>query len=326
VELLHVYRQALESPIIALAHRIREGKSFNWEPNERGNYIKDAGEHGKVEVRPWKKRMNDVAGVKTLGQVMLGYMDLKQYDPENDIILCPFNVKFGTIVLNQIIADRLTKDRDVDTWEVIARGKESYWAVGDKVLFEQMEAHIIDIRPTPGYAGKLPREASKNLRRDGTYSDGKTHAVEQRSTLDLMDELETSTLGTEQAKNSASHTIKIQFVDSGHTMDISASGEINKLLLAYAITVHKSQGSEWRRVFIALHYTHNVAISRELMYTAITRARHELTIFMDPGKDGSMDSLTKAARSPEIKGVTLAEKAEYFKGKAKEYQQMFAES
>jgi hypothetical protein len=323
VELLHVYRQALQSPIIALAHRIREGKSFNWKANEKGNYVEDAGEHGRVEVRPWKRRMNDLAGVKTMGAVMLQYMDAGLYDPAQDIILCPFNVKFGTLELNKIIAQRLTQDRGGVTYEVIARGTASYWAVGDKVLYDQMEAYIDEIRPAVGYCGKLSREESAHLRRDGSYDDGQAHAVQQKSDMDLMDELESGTLGGEREKNSASHTIKLRFVDSGQTREISASGDINKLLLGYAITVHKSQGSEWKRVFIALHYTHNVAITRELMYTGITRARHDLIIFMDPGKDGSMDSLTKAARTPEIKGVTLAEKAEYFKGKAKEYQQMF---
>lgn len=320
VELIQIYRQALLSPIVSLAHRVREGKAFNWTPDANGNYLEDAGEHGRVEIRPWKARKQELAAVQTMGHVLLQYMDAGKYDPESDIVLCPFNVKFGCIALNKIIADRLTKMRGEVTWEVIARGQPSYWAVGDKVLFDQQECRILDIRPAPGYCGKIPQEESMSLDRNGRYHDGQKHNS-PKSAIELLDELENSPVG-ERDKNAASHVIKLEFLDSGMVREITASGDINKMLLGYVITVHKSQGSEWKRVFIALHYTHNVAISRELMYTAITRARHELIMFIDPGKEGSMDSITKAARTPEIKGVTLAEKAQYFKGKAGEYQKL----
>lgn len=320
IELVQIYRQALESPIISLAHRVREGKTFNWKPDEAGNYLVDAGEHGRVQIRPWKSRKQELAAVKTMGAVLLQYMDADQYDPEEDIVLCPFNVKFGCIALNKIIADRLTKDRGELTWEIIARGQASYWAIGDKILFDQQECKILDIREAPGYCGRIPQEESLSLDRDGRYHDHQVHN-KPKSELDLLDELENSPIG-ERDKNAASHIVKIEYVDSGQVRELTASGDINKMLLGYVITVHKSQGSEWRRVFIALHYTHNVSITRELMYTAITRARHELIMFIDPGREGSMDSITKAARTPEIKGVTLSEKAEFFKGKAKEYQQM----
>jgi len=321
VELVQVYRQAMESPIIALAHRVREGKTFNWDADEKGTSLVDKGDNGMVLVRRWQKRLNDFAGIKTMGHVMLQYMDQKLYDPVEDIILCPFNVKFGCEELNKIIANRLAKDRNAVTWHVIARGNSTYWAVGDKVLFNQMDAKIIDIRPAPGYTGKLTQDESEFLDRWGNYSDGQTHTKpQQKSDLELLESLESSPIG-ERDKNSGSHVIKLEYTDSGHIQEISASGDINKMLLGYAITVHKSQGSEWNRVFIALHYSHNSIITRELMYTAITRAKKQLVMFIDPGKEGSMDSISKAARSPEIKGVTLAEKAQFFKGKVGTYQE-----
>lgn len=321
VELVQVYRQALQSPIISLAHRVREGKTFNWEADEKGTSLQDAGEHGMVLVRRWQKRVNDVVGIKTMGAVMLQYMDQGLYDPKEDIILCPFNVKFGCEELNKIIANRLAKDRNAVTWHVIARGTSTFWAVGDKVLFNQMDAVIIDIRPAAGYTGKLTLDESEFLDRWGNYTDGGKHEkAPQKSDLELLETLESQPIG-ERDKNSASHVIKLQYVDSGQTSEISASGDINKMLLGYAITVHKSQGSEWNRVFIALHYSHTSIITRELMYTAITRAKKQLIMFIDPGKEGSMDSISKAARSPEIKGVTLAEKAQFFKGKIGTYQE-----
>jgi exodeoxyribonuclease V alpha subunit len=45
------------------------------------------------------------------------------------------------------------------------------------------------------------------------------------------------------------------------------------LLLGYAVTVHKSQGSEFRAVVIAVAREHYMLLSRRLLYTALTRGK-----------------------------------------------------
>ncbi|MDL2275357.1 ATP-dependent RecD-like DNA helicase [Desulfosarcina sp. OttesenSCG-928-G10] len=50
--------------------------------------------------------------------------------------------------------------------------------------------------------------------------------------------------------------------------------ELDELALAYAISVHKSQGSEYPAVIIPLLTQHYVMLQRNLLYTALTRARH----------------------------------------------------
>jgi exodeoxyribonuclease V alpha subunit len=47
---------------------------------------------------------------------------------------------------------------------------------------------------------------------------------------------------------------------------------------AYAMTVHKSQGSEFEAVWLLLPAADNPVLSRELIYTGITRARQRLTV------------------------------------------------
>ena len=49
--------------------------------------------------------------------------------------------------------------------------------------------------------------------------------------------------------------------------------KIRDLDLAYAVTVHKSQGSEYPAVVVMLHNGHRMMLRRNLLYTAITRAR-----------------------------------------------------
>ena len=52
----------------------------------------------------------------------------------------------------------------------------------------------------------------------------------------------------------------------------------DELELAYAITVHKSQGSEYPAVIIPLHPGPKILYNRNLLYTAVTRAKKCLTI------------------------------------------------
>jgi len=54
--------------------------------------------------------------------------------------------------------------------------------------------------------------------------------------------------------------------------------ELDQLALAYAVTVHKSQGSEFKAVVLVLSKSHWVMLQRNLLYTAITRAREQLVI------------------------------------------------
>lgn len=50
-------------------------------------------------------------------------------------------------------------------------------------------------------------------------------------------------------------------------------GDLDELVLAYATTIHKSQGSEYPAVIVILHSQHYVMLQRNLLYTAITRGR-----------------------------------------------------
>lgn len=59
-------------------------------------------------------------------------------------------------------------------------------------------------------------------------------------------------------------------------------GELNQLLLAYATSIHKSQGSEYPAVVIPLMTQHFVMLSRNLLYTAVTRAKRLCVLVCDP--------------------------------------------
>lgn len=68
----------------------------------------------------------------------------------------------------------------------------------------------------------------------------------------------------------------------GRTVDYSFF-ELDEISLSYAISIHKSQGSEFKCVIIPILTSHYMLLQRNLLYTAITRAR-ELTVIVGSKK------------------------------------------
>jgi len=65
----------------------------------------------------------------------------------------------------------------------------------------------------------------------------------------------------------------VAVVDYGDRRLTYQGEDLWDLRLAYALTVHKSQGSEFPCVVLACHTTHAILLKRQLLYTALTRAR-----------------------------------------------------
>lgn len=324
VELTEVYRQALESPIISLAHRILSGNRLESKEYESWNHP------GKLKIRPWKKKISDLDACLTLGTVFCGnkltqkdpakqvpgLYDEGLYNPEEDIILIPFNKNCGTIELNKLIANYLAKSRGAITYEIIAGFQKVYLSVGDKVLYDKEDAIILDIFPNPAYGGRPAQRESEYL--DYWGHNSKPTAVDDigidGGDLDFILSQAAASEKDEDRVKKASHRVKLRMLDSEREVTIDSAGDLNSLLLGYALTVHKSQGSEWRKVFLCLHHSHSKMIQRELLYTAVTRAREELYIICEE------NTFVKGIESQKVKGNTLAEKAEWFKGKQEEFE------
>lgn len=86
-------------------------------------------------------------------------------------------------------------------------------------------------------------------------------------------------VGVIQSINEYSSTLDVIY-DEGRVVTYSFQG-LDELELAYAITIHKSQGSEYPAVVLPLLPGPQMLMNRNLIYTAVTRARKCLTIVGD---------------------------------------------
>ena len=77
-------------------------------------------------------------------------------------------------------------------------------------------------------------------------------------------------IGHVQAIDPSEQTVTVQF---DHRSVVYDFGELDELSLAYAITIHKSQGSEFPVVLIPIATQQFIMLQRNLIYTGITRGR-----------------------------------------------------
>jgi exodeoxyribonuclease V alpha subunit len=80
---------------------------------------------------------------------------------------------------------------------------------------------------------------------------------------------------------------KMMSITFDYTTAIYAFEELNELSLAYALTIHKSQGSEYDAIIIPIFMQHFTLLQRNLLYTAITRAK-KLCFFIGQPKAVAM--------------------------------------
>ena len=97
-------------------------------------------------------------------------------------------------------------------------------------------------------------------------------------------------IGTIETIDTDAQTITVVFDDREADYDFS---QLNELEPAYAMTVHKSQGSEYRAVVLCAWNGSPYLLSRSILYTAITRAKDLLIIV---GHEKTVETMTQNAK------------------------------
>ena len=103
-------------------------------------------------------------------------------------------------------------------------------------------------------------------------------------------------LGIIQSIDTQARLMEVRFEDRGVVYGFD---QAEQLTLAYAVTVHKSQGSEYPAVVLLLMREHGRMLRRQLLYTAMTRARRLLVVL------AAGNALERAVATPEPARVSL---------------------
>ncbi len=90
-------------------------------------------------------------------------------------------------------------------------------------------------------------------------------------------------IGTVKSVDLDAGTLAADFDGDVHSFE---RGELSELALAYAISIHKSQGSEYPVVVVPLLKAHFMMLQRNLLYTAITRGKKKVFLVGEPAAYG----------------------------------------
>ena len=362
VELTKVYRQAMSSQIVAFQHNYTlEGKKPSQHAlqtlSDKGTALRAEAAaqavqaSGTLELIPLTQARDGEAMCRVWARTLMKRHEAGEYLPGRDVALLPNNPAeyFGTVGVNLWLAQFFGELRNAIVHEVFAgppslSHNKLYLAEGDFVTYDREEWFIRHITPNPKYAGPSPRQPDVNLMRTGVVkgAGGAKHLEEDD--VDFEDLLEQGAPDTER-KLAGSHIVTLvpagtatnleeALMQLGNADDtalaevkVSSKGELKSIAFGYCLSVHKSQGSEWRHVFMCVTSHHTATVSsRELLYTGMTRARERLVLWYSPdsGHLSQDNSLAKAIGRCSFPGKSWKEKLPYFNQKREEYEAFMA--
>ena len=133
---------------------------------------------------------------------------------------------------------------------------------------------------------------AESLRRSGYAYRVHDKVMQIRNNYDK--EVFNGDIGVIDSVNEADRTLTVNFDGRSIVYDIT---ELDELVHAYATTIHKAQGSEYRIVVMPIMMNHYVMLQRNLLYTGITRAKKALVIVG-----------TKKALAYAVKNLTVSKR------------------
>lgn len=263
VELTKVHRQAEKSGILLSANLIRDGNKING----RYDYSQQTlGELQDMVLIPLKSREHIFDYVMEIAK---GYMDKFGKDSINDFqVLTPLKKRGDNSVerLNNALQDVFNQSDGYS----IKQGSYVY-KENDKIIHN---------------GNNYEAFAYKDL---DTYKQYEWFESEELEEMDFKDDLPfrnvsvfNGTMGKIVHINFEKKEVLIQFEDIDGLVCYSQQ-ELNKIELAYAITVHRSQGMGIKHVLFVLDYSAYTLLNKELVYTGVTRASERLVLLCENG-------------------------------------------
>lgn len=187
--------------------------------------------------------------------------------------------------IHDLVTDRIPRGfgldpvRDIQVLSPMNKGP-----VGTLVLNESLQQALNPEGPTVTRGGRTFRLGDKVMQLRNDYER----------------EVFNGDIGRISSIDEDTSTMEITF--DGRDVTYEAS-ELDDLVLAYATSIHKSQGSEYPAVVVTMMSTHYVMLSRNLLYTAVTRGK-KLVVVVTDGRALSM-ALSETRREDRLTGLRM---------------------
>ena len=247
-----IMRQKAANPLVLAAHAIRKGQSVDWDFG-----VKTDGSDTLLHYWVNSPHRDDEADAKVIlaeTKKVMRWAKSVGLDPMEHVqVLCPQKKgPLGAPVFNTMLQETLNADGFAQG--ILEYGKRRF-VVGDRVIQTRnnYNAELVNEsteKPPATDANGFGNEDKDNTTAVFNGDIGRIEHVER----------------TKKGKN-----LLVRFAD---LRLVRYSGEaLDDLELAYAITIHKSQGSEFPVVVMPVHSCNKRMLRRNLFYTAVTRAQ-----------------------------------------------------
>ncbi len=145
---------------------------------------------------------------------------------------------------------------------------------GVEALNRRIEAWMAEASPSQGADG-----ADLDLLRQGRFTLGTPVMVTRN---DYQTRLFNGDVGVVVRDAQRADGTRVAFATTDGGVRTFAPQRVSGLVSVFAMSVHKSQGSQFDEVVLVLPSQHSPVLTRELLYTGVTRARSRLTLVADP--------------------------------------------
>lgn len=268
-ELTIVHRQAQKSGILTSANKIRDGHAIN------GRYDFNVQQYGELKdmvLFPYQNRNSIFDQIVSISE---GYYK-KHGDNAQD--------NFQVITALKQRGKNSVKNLNVKLQPIFNKNDGDYlerngyqFKVGDKIIHNGNNYNAFALSSIETY------EKHKGAEYDDLIDEYINNEEENTSEGILVKcSVFNGTLGKIVHLDIDTKEILIDFEDT-YGLVVYNQHELGMIELAYAITVHRSQGMGIRDVLVTFDYTAYKMLTRELVYTAITRSSKNLVVICENG-------------------------------------------